>query len=160
MFFLNGVTMNLESAISEIRAGFKRMNALYGEPVFNEWVLVALANTSGSIQRYEGPRAAQFLVSFSKDVATLRAELAKEDLDVGGFTFGAATHGNSYDAALRIGPAAYLLANHTSRSMEDIRSHPQWLRAQVAWFGMSERFRANPLLNASKDVGACLQAMV
>ena len=81
------------------------MSALYGEPVFDEWVLVALADNSGSIQRYEGPRATQFLASFAKDIATLRAELAKQELDVGGFTFGTGTHGHTYDAAMRIGPA-------------------------------------------------------
>ncbi len=138
--------MNLESALTEIRFGFKRMTALYGEPVFDEWVLVALADTSGAVQGYEGPRAVQFLASFTKDIATLRAELAREELDVGGFTFGAATHGHSYDAAMRVGPAAYLLGNHTSRSMEEIRARPQWLKAQVAWFGLSERFRADPLI--------------
>ena len=138
--------MNLESAISEIRSGFKRMSALYGEPVFDEWVLVALADESGSVQRYEGPRATQFLASFARDIAVLRAELAKEDLDVGGFTVGAATHGHSYDAAMRVGPAAYLLGNHTARSMEEIRARPQWLKAQAAWFGLGERLRADPLV--------------
>lgn len=138
--------MNLDSALTEIRASFKRMTMLYGEPVFDEWVLIALSESNGAIQRYEGPRSEQFLASFSKDIAALRAELAKDELDVGGFTFGAATHGHSYDAAMRVGPAAYILGNHTTRSMEDIRARPQWLKAQVAWFGMSERFRADPLL--------------
>ncbi|MDF3057541.1 MAG: hypothetical protein K0R17_1756 [Rariglobus sp.] len=139
-------TMNVESALSEIRFGFKRMASLYGEPVFDEWVLVALADSTGAIQGYEGPRASEFLASFTQDIATLRAELAEEDLDVGGFTFGAATHGHTYDAAMRVGPAAYLLGNHTKRSMEEIRARPLWLKAQVAWFGLSERFRADPLI--------------
>ena len=138
--------MNLESAVSEIRSGFKRMSALYGEPVFDEWVLVALADGSGSIQRYEGPRSTQFLASFAQDVATLRAELAKQDLDVGGFTFGTGTHGHTYDAAMRIGPAGYLLGNHTARSMEEIRARPQWLKAQAAWFALGEKFREDPLV--------------
>ncbi len=138
--------MNLESALSEIRSGFKRMSALYGEPVFDEWVLVALGSSNGTVQGYEGPRAAEFLSSFARDVGTLRADLTGEDLDVGGFVFGTGTDGHTYDAAMRVGPAAYLLANHTKRSMEQIRMHAQWLKAQVAWFGMSERFRADPLL--------------
>jgi len=137
--------MNLDSAISEIRPSFKRMAALYGEPVFDEWVLVALGDAKGAVHRYEGPRSEEFLSSFARDIATLRAELSKEELDVGGFAFGSATHGHTYDAAMRIGPAAYLLANHTARSMEEIRSRPQWLKAQVAWFGLSERFRADPM---------------
>ena len=138
--------MNLESAVSEIRSAFKRMAALYGEPVFDEWVLVALADNSGSIQRYDGPRATQFLASFPKDIATLRAELAKQELDEGGFTFGTGTHGHTYDAAMRIGPAGYLLGNHTARSMEEIRARPQWLKAQAAWFALGEKFREDPLV--------------
>lgn len=138
--------MNLESATSEIRSCFKRMTSLYGESAFDEWVLVALADGSGAVQRYEGPRAVEYMSSFSEDIATLRAELAKQELDVGGFTFGSGTHGHTYDAAMRIGPAAYMLANHTGRSMEEIRSRPHWLKAQVAWFGLSERFRADPLV--------------
>lgn len=139
-------TMNAESALTEIRSILKRMAALYGEPVFDEWVLVALGDATGMIQGYEGPRPAQFVASFLKDVATLRTDLANEDLDVGGFTFGEGTQGHAYDAAMRVGPAAYLLVNHTKRSMADIRARPEWLKAQVAWFGLSERFRADPLL--------------
>lgn len=122
------------------------MAALYGEPVFDEWVLIALAEINGVIQRYEGPRGVHFTASFTKDIALLRAELAREELDVGGFTFGAATHGHTYDAAMRLGPAAYLLGNHTARSMEEIRARPQWLKAQAAWFALGEKFRADPLV--------------
>jgi hypothetical protein len=141
--------MNLESALTEIRSGFKRMTALYGEPVFDEWVLITLGSSSSGVQGYEGPRGAEFRASFARDVSALRADLAEEDLDVGGFAFGSGTDGHAYDAAMRVGPAAYLLANHTRRSMEQIRMHAQWLKAQVAWFGLSERFRADPLILAS-----------
>lgn len=125
------------------------MNSLYGGPVFDEWVLVALGDGSGTVQGYEGPRADAFLSSFPNDVAQLRADLSEEELDIGGFCFGSGTDGHAYDAAMRIGPAAYLLVNHTKRSMENIRQRPEWLRAQVAWFGMSERFRADPMLSLS-----------
>jgi hypothetical protein len=138
--------MNLESALTEIRFGLKRMAAHYGEPVFDEWVLVALGDGGGAVQGYEGPRAARFLASFTKDIGAVRIELADEELDVGGFAFGSDTHGHTYDAAMRIGPAAYLLCNHTRRSMEEIRARSQWLKAQVSWFGLSERFRADPLI--------------
>lgn len=121
------------------------MSALYGEPVFDEWVLLALTEAGGVVHGYEGPRADQFRATFAKDIATLRAELSEDDIDVGGFTFGTATHGHTFDAAMRVGPAAYLLGNHTARSMEEIRARPQWLKAQVAWFGLGERFRADPL---------------
>lgn len=125
------------------------MNALYGGPVFDEWVLVALGEGSGTVQGYDGPREAEFLASFPNDIARLREELANEELDLGGFAFGTGTEGHAYDAAMRVGPAAYLLVNHTQRSMEDIRQRPEWLKAQVAWFGISERFRADPLLSLS-----------
>ena len=141
--------MNVESALTEIRSGFKRMTALYGEPVFDEWVLVALTDKSGVVQGYEGPRAAKFRASFAKDVAALRAELSGEELDTGGFSFGEATHGHTYDAVMRVGPAAYLLGNHTGRSMEEIRARPQWLKAQAAWFALGEKFRDDPLADLS-----------
>lgn len=137
--------MNLDSALTEIRAAMKRLAALYGEPLFDEWVLVGLADGGCALQCYEGPRAEQFKVSFANDIAKLRAELAEDDLDVGGLVFGSNTHGSTYDAVMRVGPAAYLLGNHTTRSMEEIRAKPEWLKAQAAWFMLGEKFRADPL---------------
>ena len=124
----------------------KRLAALYGEPLFDEWLLVALNDGGCALQCYEGPRAEQFRVSFARDTVKLRAELSKDDLDVGGFVFGAGTHGENYDAVMRVGPAAYLLGNHTTRSMEEIRAKPEWLKAQAAWFMLGEKFRAEPLV--------------
>jgi hypothetical protein len=138
--------MNLDPALTEIRAAMKRLAALYAEPLFDEWVLVALNDAGCALQCYEGPRAEQFRVSFAKDVAKLRAELSEDDLDVGGFVFGSGTHGGSYDAVMRVGPAAYLLANHTTRSMEELRAKPEWLKAQSAWFMLGEKFRTDPLV--------------
>jgi hypothetical protein len=137
--------MNLDSALTEIRTAMKRLTALYGEQLFDEWVLVAINDQGCALQCYEGPRADQFRASFGKDVAKLRVELAEDDLGVGGMAFGAGTHGGTYDAVMRAGPAAYLLGNHTARSMEEIRAKPEWLKAQAAWFMLGEKFRADPL---------------
>ena len=47
---------------------------------------------------------------------------------------------------IRLGPAAYLFCNHTTKSMQDIRRDPKWLAAQEPFVELSSKFRDDPLV--------------
>lgn len=145
---LNGLSfssMQLDQASSLIRSHLNRMTVTYGEVVFDEWVLIGLTAAGGRILAYEGPRAEDYKRTFVRDLAPLRAVIAGGDQDVGGFEFVNDAAGHRYDAVMRVGPGAYLLANHTTSSLADIRANAGWIKAQTAWFGLGEKFRADPL---------------
>jgi hypothetical protein len=46
---------------------------------------------------------------------------------------------------VKTGDASFLVCNHTGMTMQDIRKDPRWLKAQTAWFELTEKFRADPL---------------
>ncbi len=137
--------MNLDSARSLITAALARMNALYSQTVFDEWVVVSLQPDRGGILAYHGPRAESFQKQFADDVAPLYGEMAGKRLEVGDFEFAPAATGTRFDACLRVGAASYLIANHTGKSMSQIRGDPRWLQAQKAFLDLSNRVRADPL---------------
>ncbi len=137
--------MNLPDAHVAILQAFAKMKALYNQPVFNEWVLVKLARDTGAVLAYDGPRADLYQASFKKDIAPLQAEMEARKMVVGDFEFVQGAHGTHFDACIRLGPAAYLFCNHTTKSMQDIRRDPKWLEAQKAFVELSTKFRADPL---------------
>lgn len=137
--------MQTAQAITLIQSQLERMAAAYGEVVFDEWVLIGLTAAGGSILAYEGPREADYKKTFKTDIAPLRAVIGKGEQDVGGFEFVQDAAGHRYDAVMRAGPGTYLLCNHTTLSLADIRANAGWLKAQKAWFELGEKFRADPL---------------
>ena len=139
--------MTTSEALTLIRSQIERMNALYGRPVFDEWALLGLdARGEAAVLGYEGPRAQRFVDELSVDAAALRAAQAKRDYGVGDFEFVHEEAGAGLDAFLRVGTAAYLVCNHTGKAMADIRREPRWRQAQVAWFNLGEKFRADPVV--------------
>jgi hypothetical protein len=46
---------------------------------------------------------------------------------------------------MKIGPAAYLVLNHTVRTMTEIRADKKWLKVQAVLFELGEKFRVDPL---------------
>ncbi|MBI2498145.1 MAG: hypothetical protein HYV75_09655 [Opitutae bacterium] len=126
--------MNLDTARSAVIAALGRMDSLFNKPVFDEWVLVKLASESGAILAYSGPRAETYQKGFKDDIVLLRAEPEERKPGVGDF-----------DACIRLGPAAYLFCNNTTRHMADIRRDPLWREAQTPFAELSHRFLADPL---------------
>src|SRR4051812_12075810 len=96
-------SMNLDTARSSVIAALGRMNHLYNQPVFDEWVLVKLASESGAILAYSGPRADTYQKQFKSDIVLLRAELEQQKLSVGDFAFVHGADGTQYDACIRLG---------------------------------------------------------
>ena len=137
--------MNLADARSQIIVALGRMNALYRQPLFDEWVLVKLAKEQGAILSYDGPRAESYQRRFKTDVAPLQVEMEGRNMAVGDFEFAPNAHGAHFDACIRIGRGAYLFCNHTTKSMTDIRQDPHWRDAQKAFLDLASKFRTDPL---------------
>lgn len=137
--------MNLADARVTVASALTRMNLAYGQPVFNEWVLVSLRADRGAILAYEGPRAESYKQQFTFDMASMLHELATQKLSVGDFAFAATAHGTHYDACMRLGESSYLFCNHTTRTMTEIRQSTTWLAAQKIWAELSQKFAADLL---------------
>ncbi|HUJ43317.1 MAG TPA: hypothetical protein VLW52_06900 [Opitutaceae bacterium] len=137
--------MKLAAATALITAALGRMNALYQQVVFDEWVVVWLHPEGGSILAYRGPRAESYRRQFAADIGPLRAEMAGKRFAVGDFEFAPAAAGTRFDLCLRIGETSYLIGNHTGKSMAEIRQDARWLQAQKAFVDLSTKFRADPL---------------
>ena len=94
---------------------------------------------------YVGPRVESFRASVAMDAEPLRALTAGRPLVPGDFEFSPDAAGPRYDAFLKLGPASFLVCNHTAKAMAEIRADPRWLKAQKVFFELSEKFRADPL---------------
>jgi hypothetical protein len=137
--------MELAAARSLIQDALARMNAFYGQPVFDEWVVLAPGAKHGGVLAYVGPRVESFRASVAMDAEPLRALTAGRPLVPGDFEFSPDAAGPRYDAFLKLGPASFLVCNHTAKAMTEIRADPRWLKAQKVFFELSEKFRADPL---------------
>ena len=123
-----------------------RMTTHDGHTLFNEWVVVRLGTNTATVQHYAGPRLAECLALFATDVAPLRREASDRAHQPGDFDFArASSGGTSFDALIKIADDAYLFCNNTELSMEQIRANPTWLKAQVPFANLSERFRLHPV---------------
>lgn len=121
------------------------MRALYAKPVFDEWMILDPNAKPGGVIAYTGPRVESFRPQLATDVAPLRAVAEGRELTVGDFEFAQDAAGAKYDALMKIGASIYLICNNTTKTMAELRADPQWLKAQAAFFELSEKFRADPL---------------
>jgi hypothetical protein len=137
--------MDLETARRHIQACVERMRVLYLQPVFDEWAILALSGKAGSILAYQGPRVEAFRRTLAADVEPLRSGATGKQLVEGDMEFASDASGTKSDAFVKTGAASYLVLNHTTKSMAEIRTDPRWLAAQKALFELSEKFRADPL---------------
>lgn len=137
--------MLLTDALALLHASSARISEAYGEPVFDELVIVRFDRGRGEIVHYQGPRPEAFVRTFARDAVPLGAEAAGKHYAAGDFEFAREATGTAYDALVALAPQVFLLANHTQRTMAEIRANPLWLRAQVPFVAFCERFRADPL---------------
>jgi hypothetical protein len=136
--------MDLAAARQHIEHSFARMNTLYQQPVFDEWAILAPGTPQGVVA-YAGPRAETFRKTLRQDAEPLRTAVAGRPFAVGDFEFAQEAEGTRYDACMNVGAGSFLVCNHTTRAMADIRRDPLWLKAQAVFFELSEKFRADPL---------------
>jgi hypothetical protein len=140
--------MDLETARRHIQEYADRMRGLNAQPLFDEWAILGLAGTGGSVLAYRGPRAELFLRSVAVDAEPLRARSAGKQFAEGDIEFASDAVGTKYDAFIKVGATSYLVLNHTAKTMSEIRADPKWLSAQAVLFELSEKFRADPLVVA------------
>jgi len=137
--------MELSVAERHIRTCLAQMRASYLQTVFDEWAILAVPAAAGGVLIYEGPRPEKFRGHLPDDAELLRAQTAGKQFAEGDIEFAAEAVGTRYDAFMKIGATSYLVLNHTGRTMAEIRRDAKWLDAQAALFGLSEKFRADPL---------------
>ena len=137
--------MDLETARRHITACLERMQARYSQPVFDEWAILAVPAKTGGVVAYAGPRAEEFRRQLPRDAEPLRAAVAGKKFADGDLEFVPDAADTHYDAFMKIGPASYLVLNHTTRTMIEIRADQKWLKAQAVLFELSEKFREDPL---------------
>ena len=136
--------MDLATARRHISSALARMNAAYGQPLFDEWAVLGRGGRGG-VLAYTGPRPERFRRDMPGDAAPLRAEAAGQPSGVGDLVFALEAGGTRYDAFLRLGEASYLVCNHTTKTLAEIRADPGWLKVQPVLFELGEKFRADPL---------------
>jgi len=139
--------MDLETARRHVQVCIERMRVAYLQPVFDEWAILALAakGAGGGVIAYQGPRAELFKKNLPSDAEPLRARAAGKEFAEGDIEFAPDAAGTRYDAFMKVGPASYLVLNHTRKTMTEIRADGKWLGAQAVLFELSEKFRADPL---------------
>lgn len=136
--------MDLETAHRHIQTANERMRACYLKPVFDEWAILAVGTKSG-VMAYEGPRPDVFKKQLPDDAEPLRARAAGQSFSEGDLEFVPDAAKTRYDAFMKVGPASFLVLNHTVKTMNEIRADGKWLGAQAVLFDLSEKFRADPL---------------
>jgi hypothetical protein len=137
--------MNLDETMKAVRSCAAQMNAEYGQPVFDEWVVVSLLHQQARILGYVGPRNDVFLKNFADDLGPLRTCLLDNKYQVGDFEFARHGTGTKFEAFMTLGDGVYLICNNTRSTMDEIAKNPKWLSAQVPFAELSDQVRSNPL---------------
>jgi hypothetical protein len=137
--------MELATARRHIQTCLERMRSAYLKPVFDEWAVLSLPGKLPGVIAYSGPRAETFLHNLTDDAEPLRARAAGREFAEGDIEFAPDATGTRYDAFVKIGPISYLVLNHSTKTMTEIRADAKWLLAQPALFELTEKFRADPL---------------
>ena len=138
--------MTLDHAHKLIRGCADSMDALYRRQVFDEWAIISLIGGRGRIHSYDGPRRDGFQQDFNKDAESIGTQLLKQNHSIGDFDFSRTGSGTRFDALMVLGEGLFLICNNTKASMATIVKEREWLRAQVPFVELSEKFRSSPLV--------------
>lgn len=133
--------------MSAVRSCATQMNTQYGQPVFDEWMVVSLLNQQARILGYVGPRNEALLNSFVDDLGPLLPALLNGNYQSGDFEFARQGRGTKFEAFMALGNGVYLLCNNTQSTMDDIAKNPKWLSAQVPFAELGDKVRSSPLTN-------------
>lgn len=139
--------MNLDETMNAVRSCATQMNAQYGQPVFDEWAVVSLAQQQARVLGYVGPRNDEFLKSFADDLGPLRMALTSGNYQIGDFEFARHGTGTKFEAFMAVGDGVYLICNNTQSTMDAIAKNPKWLSAQVPFAALSDKVRSSPVTN-------------
>jgi hypothetical protein len=137
--------MDLETARRHIQTAFERMRAAYLQPVFDEWAILSMSAKGGGVVAYQGPRPDAFRRNLPTDAEPLRKRAAGKQFTEGDIEFVPDAADTHYDAFMKTGATSYLVLNHTTKTLTEIRTDSRWLAAQAILFELSEKFRADAL---------------
>ncbi len=137
--------MNTAAATDRIETTLYNMEQAIGEPVFNEWAIVARTGEGWRLVEYGGPRKEAFMAEFNADLAALRETFRPNRTHIGDFAFSHEGYGSGFDAHMCIGESLFVLFNNTCKSTGDITRNPRWTSAQIHFAELLEAFIANPL---------------
>ncbi|WFB37593.1 hypothetical protein P3T73_07450 [Kiritimatiellota bacterium B12222] len=138
--------MERPTAHAQIENTLAKMAEPFGEPVFDEWFLVAKAGPGWEVLSYEGPRPDEYQAAFTKDMASLRNTLKPGRLELGDFAFSHEGVGSGFDAHMVAGPEVLVLFNNTGKSTGDITGDPRWKISQIHFNELLETFLSDPVL--------------
>ena len=136
--------MTLDDAAQGIIVCLKRMQADYGSPVFNEWVVLSTAGGNRRIVAYCGPRIESFQDELAEDLQFLKRAMEDGVFSPGDFEFSREAEGTSHDAFIALGGRHFLLCNHTTKTVEEIAADPLWRKAQAHFVSLAEKIRSDP----------------
>ena len=137
--------MNIPAAEDRIETALIRMESIVGEPVFNEWALVAKETSGWKLLSYGGTRKNTFLAEFNNDVSALRNTLDPAESTIGDFAFSHEGFGSGFDAHICAGKNIFVLFNNTAKSTGEITANPKWTSAQIYFSELLEAFIADPI---------------
>lgn len=137
--------MNTTAAVDCIENTLIKMETILGEPVFDEWALVAKTPQSWKLIEYGGSRKEGFLADFNSDMEALKDTLDPTNIQVGEFAFSHEGYGSGFDAHMCAGTDLLVLFNNTNKSTGEITSNPKWTSAQIHFSELLEAFIADPL---------------
>lgn len=137
--------MKFNDAVFLIEATLERIKGLYGEPMFDEWLIIDFRGTQGTALYYAGPRRSEFDSRFHLDMEGLKGLFTEHDYQSGNFEFAKLSVSTRYDAAITIAPRIYLIFNHTAKGMFQIRQKQGWINALVPFIELADKFQRDPL---------------
>lgn len=138
--------MQLSAALSLIEKAFTKMDAAFGDTVFNEWAIVSLKGNRPALVHYQGDRKTAFLNDFSEDTRQLRQEWQDADVSApGDFLFTREAEGHAVDAVICLADDLFLFCNHTLKTMEAITRDPGWLGAQSIFVSLTQKVAWDPV---------------
>lgn len=139
------IDMNFNDALFRVEGCLEQMKSLYGEPMFNEWLLADFRQGEGKALYYSGERNCEFESKFPSDFEGLIGLIATHDYQPGNFEFARLSGSTRYDAAITVAPRVYLVLNHTEKSMFQIRQKKTWVKAMVPFLELADHFQRDPL---------------
>ncbi len=137
--------MTLEQADALIKESIDKMNAIYRQPVFDEWAIVTQTDKQGLVLAYNGPRVENVQRGFFDDLKHILSDMESDKNEPGLFAFSREADGTNFDAFIVLGNGIFLICNNTTNTMEDITDNSLWLQAQVPFVNLSNKFLLNPV---------------
>jgi len=135
-------SIDLDEMMGAVRLCAAAMDNQYGDIVFDEWVVISLAQAQPRILHYFGPRNYEFRQNFTRDLGGLRQALFEGKHCPGDFEFVRNGKGTCFEGFMALGNDVYLICNNTRATMDEIAQNPRWLSAQVPFADLSEKICA------------------